>query len=185
MSFIKLQIRRFYSQKQSVIKFGIISKLQEFGVSVVRPELPSTELVRNRYPWAPMCPRDNSIMIGTQYYHTQDTNYQHIHQQLADQHNQLIPGKNVVDSLINGAMTTRIGKDLYFANANQQFDPKQLLEQIKPKFPNYSCHVVNTLGHSDGTFCAVAPGLIISLYDIDNYTDTFPGWEVEIGRAHV
>jgi hypothetical protein len=75
-------------------------------------------------------------------------------------------------------MTTRVGKDLYFANANQQFDPAQLLGQIQPKFPNYRCHVVNTLGHSDGTFCAVAPGLIVSLYDIDNYTDTFPGWEV-------
>jgi hypothetical protein len=75
-------------------------------------------------------------------------------------------------------MTTRIGKDLYFANANQQFDPKQLLEQIKPKFPNYRCHVVNTLGHSDGTFCPVVPGLIVSLFDVPNYTETFPDWEV-------
>jgi hypothetical protein len=38
--------------------------------------------------------------------------------------------------------------------------------------------VVDTQGHSDGTFCPVVPGLIVSLFDMPNYEDTFPGWEV-------
>jgi hypothetical protein len=37
---------------------------------------------------------------------------------------------------------------------------------------------VNTGGHADGTFCAVTPGLIISLNDVPTYTKTFPDWEV-------
>jgi hypothetical protein len=37
---------------------------------------------------------------------------------------------------------------------------------------------VNTGGHSDGTYCPVAPGLIISLYDVPTYANTFPDWEV-------
>jgi hypothetical protein len=39
-------------------------------------------------------------------------------------------------------------------------------------------HIVNTGGHSDATYCPVCPGLIISLYDVPTYADTFPGWEV-------
>ena len=38
--------------------------------------------------------------------------------------------------------------------------------------------MVDTNGHSDGTFCPVAPGLIISLYDVPCYKNTFPDWEV-------
>ena len=33
-------------------------------------------------------------------------------------------------------------------------------------------------GHSDGCFCPVVPGLIISLYDIQRYEKTFPDWEI-------
>jgi len=156
----------------------IIAKLTEFNVEVIRPELPDSTLVRNKFPLSPMCPRDNSIMIGTQYYHSQGTNYQHIHQHITEQNNQLFTGRTVVDRMINGAMTTRVGKDLYFANINHEFDSQQLLSLLQPKFPNYRCHVVNTQGHSDSTFCAVAPGLIISLHDIDNYAETFPDWQV-------
>ena len=79
---------------------------------------------------------------------------------------------------INTAMTTRVGKDLYFGTESYNQDKQLLKQKVEKLFPDYRCHVVNTGGHSDGTFCPVVPGLIISLFDIPNYTDTFPGWEV-------
>jgi hypothetical protein len=79
---------------------------------------------------------------------------------------------------INGAMTTRIGKDLYFGTETHINNLTSLKESYSKLFPNYRCHVINTGGHSDGIFCPVVPGLIVSLRDIPTYKDTFPDWEV-------
>jgi len=89
------------------------------------------------------------------------------------QNNKIIYNKN-----INTAMTSRIGKDLYFGTENYNQDQKALKIYVEDLFPEYRCHVVNTGGHSDSTFCPVVPGLIISLHDVPTYADTFPGWEV-------
>lgn len=79
---------------------------------------------------------------------------------------------------INTAMTTRIGKDLYFGTEHYDQDQKLLKQQMEILFPDYRCHIVNSGGHNDATFCPVVPGLIISLHDIPTYANTFPDWEV-------
>jgi hypothetical protein len=79
---------------------------------------------------------------------------------------------------INGAMISRIGKDLYFGTESYDQDHTEYKNYISQEFPNYRNHIVNTGGHSDGTYCPVAPGLIISLKDVPTYKDTFPNWEV-------
>ena len=84
----------------------------------------------------------------------------------------------IYDTYTNTAMTTRVGKDLYFGTESYSQDQTALKQKSKELFPNYRCHVVNTGGHSDGTFCPVVPGLIVSLFDVPNYTETFPDWEV-------
>ena len=84
----------------------------------------------------------------------------------------------IYDKNINTAMTTRIGKDLYFGTEAYDQDKDALKLQVETLFPNYRCHIVNTGGHSDATFCPVKPGLIISLHDIPSYTESFPDWEV-------
>ena len=84
----------------------------------------------------------------------------------------------IYDKNINTAMTSRIGKDLYFGTEAYDQDKDALKLQAEKLFPDYRCHVVNTGGHSDATFCPVVPGLIVSLYDIPSYAESFPGWEV-------
>lgn len=91
-----------------------------------------------------------------------------------------IENKIVPEEGINAAMTTRIGKDLYFGTTmgTAITDVKAASQRYSALFPDYRCHIINTQGHSDGTFCPVKPGLIVSLYDVPNYKDTFPDWEV-------
>lgn len=88
----------------------------------------------------------------------------------------------VIDSappIINGAMVTRVGRDIYIGtDINGPSATQQAQSLIKQRNPDCRVHVVDTQGHSDGTFCPVAPGLIISLYDVPTYADTFPDWEV-------
>jgi hypothetical protein len=105
--------------------------------------------------------------------------YKHILQKISAQGNKVVERAITdVTSLLNRAMTTRIGKDLYFGTENYDQDQIMLKKRIEKLFPDYRCHVINTGGHSDGTFCPIVPGLIVSLYDVPSYAETFPDWEV-------
>jgi len=86
----------------------------------------------------------------------------------------------VYDEYVNTACMTRIGKDLYFSMVNDfnKSLPERFISKVKRLFPNYRSHLLDIRGHCDGSFCPVKPGLIISLSDIQNYDETFPGWEV-------
>lgn len=101
--------------------------------------------------------------------------YRKIEQQIKVNGNRL---KSNFDNFINGAMVSRIGRDLYFSTENYQQDQAVLLQKINQELPSYRNHIVNTGGHGDGTYCPVAPGLIISLKDVPTYAKTFPDWEV-------
>jgi hypothetical protein len=79
---------------------------------------------------------------------------------------------------INGAMISRIGQDLYFGTRESGVDIDLLKQTVNSEFKHTRNHIVDTGGHSDSTYCPVAPGLIISLHDVPCYKDTFPGWEV-------
>ena len=78
----------------------------------------------------------------------------------------------------NSAMTARIGKDLYFGTKNYDMDQSEYKKTVDQEFTSTRNHIVNTGGHSDGTYCPVCPGLIISLQDVPTYAETFPDWEV-------
>jgi hypothetical protein len=86
----------------------------------------------------------------------------------------------VYDEYINTACMTRLGKDLYFSAVNSiiKSNPDRFVKKIKRLFPNYRSHLLDVFGHTDGVFCPVKPGLIISLSNVQNYKETFPEWEV-------
>jgi len=105
---------------------------------------------------------------------TFSTNYNKIFDHIRSQGNIVKSGQ----SYISGAMTTRVGKDLFHGTASYDQDILKFELQINSEFTNTRNHIVNTGGHSDSTYCPVCPGLIISLHDVPTYADTFPGWEV-------
>ncbi len=96
---------------------------------------------------------------------------------LIKQHNNPIVASEV-ESYASGAMVARIGRDLFVGTEGYDVDLAELQKKASNEFPTHRVHVVNTGGHSDGTYCPVCPGLIISLKDVPTYADTFPGWEV-------
>ena len=166
----------------------------------------------------PMCPRDWTIMLGDKFYFKSqfensgivDRFNPHYVSELdksmwkdlflyTDRHGiNIINDINIVNppkdkwllNFLNSAVTTRIGKDLYFGTnsnwwtegkfaASKRNDALDIMQKhIQEQFPEYRCHVIDTEGHSDGTYCPVVPGLIVSLCDITNYHETFPDWEV-------
>lgn len=209
---------------------AIVQKLESFGVTTMRPNLPDQiETVNGKFTPPPMTPRDFMIMIGNDFYQSypsttvaelyntirdpswpdcetwqdfdklpdrirleciqqfgfdrhrdwmnQRSGYNHIFDHIRQQGNLVIDYfKNPL--LINGAMISRIGKDLYFATTNYTDNIVTQQEFADSRFPATRNHVVNTGGHGDAVYCPVCPGLIISLLDVPTYKDTFPGWEV-------
>jgi len=103
--------------------------------------------------------------------------YDNILKNISSQGNNIVKNINLT---INGAMISRIGKDLYVGTPDNEMygTSDTVLKLANTEFTQTRNHIVNTHGHSDGTYCPVCPGLIISLRDIPTYADTFPGWEV-------
>jgi len=155
----------------------LVKLLETFGVESFRIALEDNiEAYRldDRYRPPPMCPRDYMSMVGDTFYF-ESSHFQHEHRYVLDWIK--LQGNPVVyDTGINGAATTRVGRDLYFGTTlgTTIVDNGQYAQQ----FPAYRTHVIDTQGHSDATFCPVKPGLIVSLHDVPTYRDTFPDWEV-------
>jgi hypothetical protein len=107
--------------------------------------------------------------------------YTEIFDHIKKQGNQIVshPMNDDKSNIINGAMISRIGRDLYFGT-KPEYDQysAELQQRLDRIFVNTRNHIVDTRGHSDGVYCPVAPGLIVSLRDVPTYADTFPGWEV-------
>jgi len=204
---------------------AIIRKLQEFNVTVLRPDITLIKDDSIRKP-PPMTPRDYMIMVGNRFYKNWESSLKNSYNDVRDpswpdcnsweEFDQLPSNiqdecvtqfnfsslraadldnqyKSVLDhvrqqgnkiykspsSLINGASIARIGRDLFIGTEGYSQDITGIISVIKPEFPEYRCHVVNTGGHADGTYCPIAPGLIISLNDVPTYADTYgPDWEV-------
>jgi len=90
--------------------------------------------------------------------------------------------KIVTDLYVSGAVTTRVGKDLYHGTAMKGENLQQLSKHIvsvhRELSDKHRAHIVNFDTHSDAVFTPVKPGLIISLSSAPSFKQTFPEWEV-------
>ena len=86
----------------------------------------------------------------------------------------------VYDKYVNSASMTRVGKDLFFSTINgiNEIRKNEFCAKWEKLFPDYNVHAVTVGGHTDGTFCPVVPGLIITRKVPIVYSESFPDWEV-------
>jgi hypothetical protein len=52
------------------------------------------------------------------------------------------------------------------------------LSDYMPAFKDFNINLVSFDGHTDGNFHPIKPGAILSLCDVQTYSETFPGWDV-------
>ena len=124
----------------------------------------------------PVAPRDHFAVIGEKLYAVSEGS-----EGYADVLKQ-IQRKNLViertSGLVYTAIICRVGKDLWWDV------PADTSEMLIQKYKNiwidegFRVHISNRGYHSDGCFCVVKPGCIVSLQDIQNYENEFPGWDV-------
>ena len=82
------------------------------------------------------------------------------------------------DIVISTAEICRVGKDIWW-DKPRKYD-KAIVETYKARWESegFRVHTSNRGYHSDGSFCVVKPGCIVSLKDIQDYKTEFPGWDV-------
>ena len=88
-----------------------------------------------------------------------------------------IPGMNqdhikIRTHLIDGPCILRLGNRLIIDSF-----PNYQKKWITSEFKNYDLAYTEIHGHSDGTFCAIKPGLYVHTQDFKEFKNTVPGWE--------
>jgi hypothetical protein len=78
-----------------------------------------------------------------------------------------------------------ISSALAFPVGTRMYQSKGLLEDIEAQsyveesiYTDFNTHWHNYDGHTDGNFHPIKPGAILSLRDVQTYSETFPGWDV-------
>jgi len=124
----------------------------------------------------PVCPRDDFAVVGEKIY---GCGKLHQYKEMLEKIDQ---NDIVLDEFgvhVSTAMMCRLGKDIFW-DYNEIFTNKERLQQLARDFENlgFRVHLSNRGYHQDGAFCVVRPGCIVSLFEIQNYEEQFPGWDV-------
>ena len=122
----------------------------------------------------PVTPRDHFAVIGETIYAQSGI------EGCQDVLDQISP-KNINVVASNGVLCTanicRVGKDLWWDIHHVEQDTVDTYTQILTD-QGFRVHTSNRGYHSDGSFCVIKPGCVVSLWDIQDYEKEFPGWEV-------
>ena len=150
--------------------------LKDANVKTYRVDFDEETYNGNFHGRPPVCPRDHFAVIGEKFYAWQKTNfYGNFLKNIAKENLSFGPQKSVEVSTAN---IVRVGKDLFWdvvGNGKQED-----IDFFKNKWnaEGFDVHVSRRGYHSDGAFCVVRPGCIVSIVDVQDYAKEFPGWEV-------
>lgn len=79
---------------------------------------------------------------------------------------------------LNSACCMMIGDHVVYAPEPTTTIKKQALKVFSEMNPDWRIVTHEFDGHTDGSFHPLKPGAILSLYDVQTYSETFPGWDV-------
>ncbi len=128
----------------------------------------------------PINPRDHFAIIGKKIYCVGESNnvYKNVLEQIDDSAlvKEYIEDPNGY-GMLSTATIARVGKDLFWDIENRRKDIIEKYKNIWEK-EGFRVHLSHRGYHSDGVFCVVKPGCIVSLFGVQNYKKLFPNWEV-------
>lgn len=161
--------------------------LKDFGCEVIRPIInPNLSIMdyinidgkisgSQGIPRSPLQPRDHQLVIGKDLYFTGFEC-----KEVMD----VFKYYNYTDVMMLGGDNkppapcyTLVGKDLYVDVRETQKKEIQT-QKIAKLSTNLRINLLDIGGHNDGCFHTLKEGAIISLHNIQRYTNTFPKWDV-------
>lgn len=168
-----------------------LKKLQTFlesrGITVRRPHFNSIENytdARGNLARPPITPRDHYITLGDTLYnlHSKSIYKEDPWQTVIELYKQNnFKVEEPIDQPINclcPPSLVRMGRDLYLDHDSHEYVWGFMCEWMIEVSKNYRVNICDTGGHSDGVFCPVAPGVLVTSHYKYNYEKSFPGWKV-------
>jgi len=151
--------------------------LKSHNITTYRPEFDENKYDKNYYGRPPVSPRDHFAVIGETFYAAQTTNFYGSFLKKIDRKKLFLQNYGY-NSFLTTANICRVGKDLWWDVHKNT--PDYIIKKYKEKWitEGFRVHLSNRSYHSDGVFCVVKPGCIVSLRDIQDYATEFPGWDV-------
>jgi len=133
----------------------------------------------------PVNPRDHFAVIGEKLYAISDgtQGYSDVLKQIDRKQLEIKKhhGKNLPNDWISTANITRVGKDLYWdVGSKKGGSTENFVNYFRNKWmeEGFRVHVSHRGYHNDGSYCVVKPGCIVTLWDIQNYSQMFPNWDI-------
>lgn len=164
--------------------------LTERNITVQRPEFTDNrqDYVDQRTQILmkpPIMPRDTELALGNEFYHLRaDYKVDPWHKQISEMMRDNIVvhiGETGTDlSCMCPPSIVRCGKDIYIDITTHEHVMPQIASTFIEWSKHYRVHLISTGGHSDGMFCPVSEGLIVSTHWLNtaDYASTFPDWEI-------
>lgn len=159
--------------------------LEERGIIVRRPKFTSIDDYVNKNDQLerpPITPRDHYLVLDQTLYS--------LHNQLAkdpwhhwldfyqsQNYNVQIPKNLPINCLCPPALV-RVGQDLYLDHDSHPKIWGFICQWMVETSQQYRVNICSTSGHSDGVFCPVADGIIVTSHYKNDYSKSFPNWEV-------
>jgi len=175
------QITEWTQQDLAKISAG----LERHGVTVRRPEFNSIDDFvdsQDRLMRPPIAPRDNTLVLGDHLYQLGLKYRRDPWQSVLDQYRQ--QGSRITVetegpwACVSPPCLVRFGRDIFVDWIYHQHVWGMVTEPLVELARDFRVHISMFDGHSDCVFCPVEQNLILSTEYKDNYSQTYPDWEV-------
>ena len=184
-TYSKESFRDIKNQKVKDILFKILDETEEdyqnlckvlqiAGVEVLRPDIIDADLSSRPANQ----PRDDMAVIGeTLYVNNARPEYKSI---LDRVYNKVIVEDCEQKKLVSTSFIHRLGNSLHWGTNQPGWRDSKLVKQYQERWTEqgFDVDIMEHLGHGDCTWCVPKEGCIVTLFDIQNYKDKFPGWEI-------
>jgi hypothetical protein len=159
--------------------------LESRGITVRRPQFEKIENYLNSCDnliKPPITPRDHYLVLGNTLYslHTQFgyDPWSHWLNYYRGQGYDVQEPKDQPVNCLSPPAVTRVGRDLYIDTKTHQHVWGFVCEWMIETAKTYRVNICGTDGHSDGVFCPVRQGLVVTTHYKTDYSQSFPNWEV-------
>ena len=184
-TYSKEQFAEIKNQKVKDILFRILDETEEdyqnlckvmniAGVETMRPDVVETD-TRDR---PANQPRDDMAVIGeTLYVNNNRPEYRSI---LNKVENKIIVEDCEQKKLISTSFIHRLGDGLHWGTNKPSWRNSALVKNYEKQWTaeGFNVDVMQHEGHGDCTWCVPKPGCIVTLFEIQNYEEKFPGWDI-------
>ena len=156
----------------------LVDIMEKAGVKTYRPNLDMEKYSSPEKIYRPpITPRDHFGVIGEKLYAVNYAQgYADVLKKVRRENLIIRPFDKKYNAPIDTNRLLRAGKDLFWGLDPTAGDPSEYIKMFEQD--GFRVHLLERDYHTDAVLSLLKPRVAVSLQNIENYTETMPGWEV-------